>query len=399
MVGLIALVGFAGLARRVTGGGRSWIWAVSLFSLSGDLIQQANLVKHFTLDLCFAIALSWLAVRAHQIPASRRTLHTWGAMGALAPWLSYASVFSVGGTSLALGLRHLRQWEGAQRRAFLLANVVVLASCALLLVPIRAQRTDTVLTFWSSGFPDTQSVPHLLYWFARTHLGLYHYLPQPARALGPLCAAAGAVYWWRHGRRFELVALWAPIALALAASSARYWPFGGNQHMSFAAPAVVLTVAVGIDSLQRILRRWHPLAPAAAALLLLGPPLIACIYHLAVPHHRHEMRGVIRYAQQGRSGDDQLVVLDPATYLFYTGIDVRQQALRIQPQQRVWIITPCSKRGDLSPDAQRIVDGFASRRPRLDQRAIHGAAAYLFGPESDAPKSNPMPFSGSRSPR
>lgn len=385
LAGLIALAGFVALARRVTGGGRSWVWAVTLFGLSGALIEQANLVKHFALDLCFAIALAWLALRAHVTPAPRRTLNTWGALAAVAPWLSYASVFSFAGTSLVLGLRHLRDWDWAQRRAYLRANTAVLISCVALLFPVRAQRTATLLTFWSVGFPDTQSLPRLLYWFVRTHLGLYHYLAQPARALGPVCVAAGVVYWWLHGRRFELVTLWTPIALALAASSVHYWPFGGNQHMSFAAPAVTITVAVGIDVLLPTLRRWHPRAPNAAAVLLLGPALLTCAYHLAVPRWRHEMRPVIQYAQQGRSADDQMVVLDPATYFFYTGIDVRRQALRIEPQQRVWIITPCSKRGGLAPDAQRIVDGFASGRPRLDQLEVHGAAAYLFGPEPEPP--------------
>jgi hypothetical protein len=237
------------------------------------------------------------------------------------------------------------------------------------------------VTFWSGGFPDTQSFSHLLYWLARTHLGLYHYLAQPARAIGPLCAVAGAVYCWRRGRRFEIVMLWAPIACALAASTVHYWPFGGNQHMSFATPAVMITVAVGIEALLPALRRWRPRAPAAAAVLLLGPALITCTYHLAVPRRRHEMRPVIRYAQQGRGGDDQMIVLDPATYFFYTGVDMRRQALHIGPRHRVWVITPCGKRGRLAPEAQRIVDGFANRRARLDLFEADGAAAYLFAAE------------------
>ena len=37
-----------------------------------------------------------------------------------------------------------------------------------------------------------------------------------------------------------------PIALSLVASFLGRWPFGGNQHMVFAAPAVLLLAAEGI---------------------------------------------------------------------------------------------------------------------------------------------------------
>src|SRR6185436_19428501 len=98
---------------------------------------------------------------------------------------------------------------------------------------------------------------------------------------------------------FELMTLWAPIACAFVASCLRYWPFGGNQHMSFAAPAIMMSVAVGIGTIVPRLQRWRVRAPAIAAAVLFAPALIGCAYHLAIPRERHDMRAAIRYVEHG----------------------------------------------------------------------------------------------------
>jgi predicted membrane-bound mannosyltransferase len=48
LAGLVGLTLFAGLARRVSGTGAAWLWAVLLMAASGKLIVQSNEVKHFT---------------------------------------------------------------------------------------------------------------------------------------------------------------------------------------------------------------------------------------------------------------------------------------------------------------------------------------------------------------
>ena len=68
----------------------------------------------------------------------------------------------------------------------------------------------------------------------------------------------------------------------------------------------------------------------------------------------------------------------------YWALQAWQQALpnyglAATPAQSVWIVTPTSKRGELHPDAQRIVDALAQHRARLDLFQAPGAAAYLFG--------------------
>jgi hypothetical protein len=383
LAGLAALVLFVALAGGITRRQGAWCWAVALFALSDALIAQTSLVKHFTFDLLFSVTFVLLALRVHRAPDPTRVLLAWGALGSLAPWLSYASVFCFGGTSLVLSCTHFRVWGRQPRLVFVGANLGVLVSFVLLLASIRLQRTETVLDFWSATFPDTNSVTALLYWLVRTHLGLYHYLPQPVRALGPIFAVAGTVWYWRHQRRAELLLLWAPVGLALGASSLHYWPFGGNQHMSFAAPAVILTVAAGIDATVPRLRRRHAHAPIAAAVVLLFPSFVNCAYRMAVPRQRHELRPVIDFVQQHRRPGDRLLVFDAATFAFYTGADLRKQPLDAPDDAPVWVITPRSKRGALHPHVADVIASLDRWRPRLETIEVYGAAAYRFGPADD----------------
>jgi len=79
---------------------------------------------------------------------------------------------------------------------------------------------------------------------------------------------------------------------------------------------------------------------------------------------------------------DALLVLDPATFAFYTGRDLRNQSPQPPADTSVWVITPWSRHGDSPPEA--IVQDLQVRRKRLDACESAGAAAFLFGPERAA---------------
>jgi hypothetical protein len=182
---------------------------------------------------------------------------------------------------------------------------------------IRAQRTGTCSHSGASVSRCAEPVAIVV--LARhTHLGLYHYLAQPARALGPLCVVAGVVVASGSARQ---------AGHALDRSRSR-WPHrvcttgrSAEIFMSFATPAIVVTSGSASDVLHPALR-WHP--QPAAALCCSLPTLIAAST-TPLFRRRHEMRPVIQYAQQRRGADDQMVVLDPASYFFYTSIDIRRR--------------------------------------------------------------------------
>jgi len=380
LAGLAGIICFAGFARRVSGGGVAMGWAVLLMAGSEKLIVQANEVKHFTLDVLWAILLGWLAIRTARLRHPGAALLMWGALGAAGLWFSFASVFVFAGTSLALAPLALRGWDQRQRLAYLVANIAACGSFLLLLGPIRAQRTGVMLTFWADSFPATQSLPALLYWLGRSHLGLFNYLWQPLGA--PLLGLAllGGLRLWRTGRRVELCCLWLPVVAALAASFLSRWPFGGSQHMVFAAPAAILLEAEGIEAIRGRLAGWPRWAGVGCLLLLLLPGLANAAYRIGFPRQRHEVRPVIEFVQRHRKPGDQFLVFCPAEVQFYTGVDFRGTSLEPDGSARVWLIATYARSGALP--VQGFLERLRTRRPQLDMVETYGAVAYLFGPES-----------------
>jgi hypothetical protein len=348
---------------------------------SSKLVVQANEVKHFTLDVLWTVLLCWLAIRLWNLHAPSRALLAWGALGAVGLWLSFASLFVLAGTSLALLPRAIQAWRWRERTAYLAANLTVLVSLGVLLGPIQAQRTETVVTFWAKGFPDTHSLPALMFWLGRVFLGLFNYFWQPLGAVLLILGILGAAAYRRTGRHTELMCLVFPVFMALAASFLHRWPFGGNQHMVFAAPAVFVLVAEGTEVLRRRLSRWPEWAGWVFVALLLLPGAADAGYRIVSPRLRHEVRPVVEFVQKHRQPGDQFLVFDPATVEFYAGRDILNAPGQPDASARVWFIASGSRQKGFPTQAQDVLDGLSAKRSQLRAIEPYGAAAYLFGPE------------------
>ena len=380
LAGLAGLVAFAHLARRVCTNDAAALWAVVLLAASTKLIVDASQVKHFTLDLFVAVMLAGLAWRAYRADApSPWLLVTWGGLAAIGLWFSYATAFGFAASSLVLAVPALRRWPAPSRRAYAIANLLALASFAALLAPIHAQRSVYVLQFWSPAFPDVSSAPSLAIWFGRSLLGLFNYFWQPFGAVLALLAGLAAQAYWRTDRRPLLALLWLPVGFAALAAALHWWPFGGNAHMVFAAPAVVLLAGEGLEIARAELASRDRRYAWAALALLLAPGLLPALYHLAAPHRRYELREAIAFMQQHGEPGDQLAVFDPATFLYYTGRDQRGASFQFADSARVWVLTTRSSAGTVPPAVQEVVDRLSRERPRLAASEVYGGGAYLYG--------------------
>jgi hypothetical protein len=176
--------------------------------------------------------------------------------------------------------------------------------------------------------------------------------------------------------------------VALAASFVHRWPFGGNQHMVFAAPAALLLAAEGIEAVRGRLAHWRPSAGWITVTILLLPGVVNAAYRIGAPRQRHEVRPVIEFVQRHLHPGDQLLVFCPAEVAFYTGRDFRNASVEPDPSARVWLIGT-GVGSDRYP-AQGLLDQLRARRPRLRVIEEYGAAAYLFGPER-GPGTRPPP--------
>jgi hypothetical protein len=380
LAGIAGMLCFGGLARRVSGTGPASLWAVLLMAASAKLIVQSNEIKHFTLDLLWAILLTWLAMRIWRLDKPTGTLLLWGGLGTAGLWLSYASAFVFAGTSLVLASRAVQQWRWSSRAAYLVANLGGLVAFWFLLGPIRAQRTHTVVTVWNKAFPDLTSPIASLYWFGRSTLGFFNYLWQPFGILLLCLSVLGGMTLWQTRRKAAIAFLGFPVLLAVMAALFRHWPFGGNQHMVFAAPAGLLLTAEGLEVLRRRVLHWHPFAAWLLVGSLLIPGIADAWYRIWSPRLRHEVRPVVEFVQEHLESGDQVVAFDRAVVEFYAGRDLPVVDRMPDPSTRVWFIFSGSAK-EPSP-IHDLVKRMEAGRPRLRTKEAHSAAAILFGPES-----------------
>jgi hypothetical protein len=185
---------------------------------------------------------------------------------------------------------------------------------------------------------------------------------------------------WRSGRRAELALLTLPVMFSLVAAALQRWPFGGNQHMVFAAPAVLLLAGGGIEALRERLEGWHRGAGALAVTLFFVTGLVPAAYHLVVARERHEARPVIQFLMEHRRAEDQLLVFCPAEFEFYAGTAVRGSNRPPEPSRRVWFVG--TRSGEKPYPTQDLFNRLAETRPLLLSSEAYGAGSYLFGAES-----------------
>jgi hypothetical protein len=378
IAGLAALLLFAPLARRVCGNGLAMIWALLLFAAWPTAISQAATLKHFSFDMLINIVLLLLAVPDGETtapPPSRILL--WGVAGAGGVWMSFAAVFTFAGTSMVMAAQALRGWSTRQRLAFAAANLITLFSMAALSGPALAQKSTGLMNYWTShsAFPDTGGIARMGWWLTHSLLAFCGYFWRTPGWIILAIAAVGIITLWQSERRATTLMLLAPIGLAAAASFAHLWPFGGNQHMSFAAPAMLLVIGAGCETLRRRLSRQFPLVGEAALAALLVPVLINSAYRAIYPRGNSDLRTVVEFFQQHRRSGDAVIVSDPATVDFYSGHDFRYESPPITPSRRLWFISI----PQLKP---RGLDAMLSRRPLLAKAESGDAAALLFGPQA-----------------
>jgi hypothetical protein len=383
MAGLASLIFFALLARRVCfPNGYAPLWAVIIMAGSPFLITSTAEVKHFSLDLMFAILLISVVIRiCRDQTAIAWLLVEWGILGALAIWMSFSSVFVFMGTSLALAVRS-SHWSWPQRTAFAVSNAITIGALWVLLGPIRAQRSAGLMEYWirARSFPKTWDPISNFYWLIGVLIKLSGFFWHFPGLVLFFIAVVGAVSLWRTERKPELLFLLLPLMVALGANVAHLWPFGGNQHMAFAAPAVLLLIGEGTEILRLRLKRLHKGAGSVWIGAVLLPGVVSAGYGIVHPARNFEFRPVVEFVKHRLEPDDQLIACDPATVEFYMGRSLSARFDSLDPRARVWFI---SARFRGSPYAAKaVLDHLQNSRKLLCKIEGSSAGAFLFAPEA-----------------
>ena len=415
LAGLATLALLPGVARRYVGR-RALPLAVAVVALAPFLVYYSAEAKPYALDALASVVVLGLAAALARRPADGRTAAAFAAVGVVAPWLSQPVVFMLAGTGLVLGVRALRRRDRAALTVLAgLAALWALSFAGSYLVS-RHEVADPeyMRAFWRTGFmplpprsaADWLWLPRMLARVFREPLGILGHDRSPVATLGAVASGLvfvlGCVAMWRR-RRLALALLMAPVALTLAASAVRAYPFGAELQAAgrvlvFLVPSFALVTAYGAASLPRLLRRpaMRGLYAAAAALVLL--PSLAYALR-SVPHLRNEVKPLLAYAAENRRPGDLM-------YVYYNGLPsyeyyaprygwgpaetVRGVCSRLRPEgyvedlarlrgrPRVWVlIVEGAPIGDFD-EKRFMVDFLEHVGRRLDDRVTIGAALYLY---------------------
>lgn len=279
--GIAALAIFRRLADRLLSRSGA-IVAMALAALSDDWIYYSSELKPYSCDLAIGLFLTLLSFRELREGRGGRGLIPLGALAVASPWLSFPSVFVVAGCGFAL--LAARVWERRWREAVALGAVAAAWATSALLAVRAAGRmlheSTSMYVFWNFAFlpfppTDRRSLEKASGILLETFVTPLNLIPPilphvfAGLAIGFLLVGIVSL-----GRRdpAALAMLAAPLALALAASALRKYPFHGRLIL-WLAPALFLWIAEGTQVLRK--RGGRTLQIALVTLLLLYPCLDA----------------------------------------------------------------------------------------------------------------------------
>lgn len=388
-------------------------WAIFFIACSDSVLWHSCEVKPYTFDVLAAALLVWLHTRWRDRPVAY-PLIGYAALAPVLLGLSYSTAFLYGGLLLALLPSACRQGRGARAAYAAAVAVAALTLAVLALGPMRAQRTDALLSYWKDlhHFPPWHRPWSVPLWAAVSSLEIGRYCFKPAGQILIGLAAAGGVRLARRQGGAAAVLLAAPSGLALVAALAGVYPYGGSRLHVYAAPALALLAAEAVPVALVTLGRTSRPAKAALVILLLLPAWPALGDALGPAPRADSARAAAYVAGRLRSHDRVAGTNPESLYYFralgasYTAVGEPSPLARpvapvpTVPGGRLWLLV----RGDRLTDRLALAPARFSADERLPLHAgpVTGEgcpaaagrrrlAAGASGPGRGAPVAVPLP--------
>lgn len=396
--GLAAMWLFARLAQRLLPAPAALL-ATTLFAFSPKLVHYSAEFKQYSSDVLVCVVLLLLASRhwTGARPASYRWLMF---AGAAAIWFSHPAAFVLAGAGLVLfGVAF---WRSDERglRGLIGVGITWIASflvCyAVCLRELSANRY--LLDYWSEWFaPVPPRQLDQLGWYLRALCGLFE-VPAGMVVADVSFAVPAAMlfafgWWWLWRRQPALAAsLIAPLVLALLASMAQRYPFGGRLLL-FAVPLLHLGIAAAIaESLWSRPTASRNFMLALGAVVVLAP-LATTLQEIIRPRSAEDHRAAVGHVCAHWQTGDVLLLSDMARqpWRYYSqpaGIEpsqwshvrrndwdsVRAAVQNVTGRKRVWLLIAHER------DANRkmLLWQMDQHGRQLDRRIYPGAEAYLY---------------------
>lgn len=303
LAGVTALILFRLLAARVLPG-LGGLVALALFAVAEPLVYWSTEAKQYSLDVLAAVALLYIA--SEPLLTGRltgRRAAVLAAVGAVAVFASYASVFVLAGIAAALVLGPLVARRRPSTTALAVSATWLLSVAVVFVLMIGT--TAEIRSALALGTGDFKTPLDLARdaWrglsypgpFARTSVGI-----------AALAAALGVVFFRRRCPAF-LAALAVTLVATFAAAQADLYPFFA-RFILFLVPLVLLLVGAGIQELRDATAGRTRTVWVTTLLLLTLYPAGAAVQNMFDPPKVEETPDVLRSMEaRWRPGDSLFV--------------------------------------------------------------------------------------------
>jgi hypothetical protein len=321
LYGCLAIVVFAGIARRLFTTPVARVFAIALMAVSPSLVYYSAEFKQYASDVFWTVLCLWAFMAWRDWRAGRVWL---AAAGAGAVWCSHPAVFvlAAGGlVEIACAWRS-RAWRHAGAMVAMAGGWLVLFAMHYLLC-MRFLTADPLLReYWREGYvPLSLSVGPTVAWVAES-LRLFAHLAFLQRGPAGLADAAGPIGAWPTVFAGGLVAgavalaavhrraaatLAGVLAVVLGLSALRLYPCRGRLIL-FLVPMAFLAVGAAAEWLGT---RRQPVFRAAAwatAAMVLALPLVLSLRDAWRPLRFSELRPVLAHLAANRHPEDDILV-------------------------------------------------------------------------------------------
>jgi hypothetical protein len=372
--------------------------SAAILTVSASQIRYAQEVREYSLSVLFAAILIFCFLRRESTGSQSGHPAMLYAALFLAPFVQYGLVLFAFGILSTIGLLLLFNRQTCFKLSHALIACVFLGAGALssFFLTLRYQLGQRqVQSYLAANYFDPKTMS-LLGFLSTNSRGLLSFL-MPGRVIA-LCFAIGAVIFCigqARARKHEPLTLlvFTSVLIAICASVAGVYPYGGIRQCLFLAP--VLTLFAGVvfaDLLRRLGGFWRPVVTLGLLALILLSGYRGTLRQW--PYGEVEdIRSVLKELARSSASNDQVYIYFgavPAVSFYLHGKDRRfvyGRYHRDAPQEyvpelftsierhtdRIWLVFSHT----YNPEEQLIVD---SLRPGWDvQRVVAATGAALYG--------------------
>ena len=314
MCSLVALVTFSRLAQRALSPVGALV-ATLLFATAAPFIAFAGIVKQYSVDVCVAVVLSWLALDLVTRPVTERTAWRAGIAGAILQWFSQPAVLMVAALACPVALWVSTDPPDARRRrvAIVLAlwGASALAVTASTLATMSPETRDYMRAYWADGLmPASLARAVELRWpWPNIRLlfgfGAQAALAYPLAPLYPVLALIGLGILCVQQRRVALIVL-APLVVTLGAAVARQYPFS-DRLILFLVPSLIIAIAAVSAAVYGFVESFSKPAALLAVAGLTAPAMVP-VARILPPYRVEDMKSVLGHIQARRQPHDDVYV-------------------------------------------------------------------------------------------